>query len=163
MFYGESNQSRKDMKELYADATAPLKKAKQLMNLDSLSAYLRAKFPEREHSNSKEVSRLLKTLASSGFRTIGEIDELIDAGSAAFELFEMQSSPIVRKGRKKGQKRWFTDVGVVRITLEIVSDTFLRENRRNSERKLGHAELEEEIKNVSARYETYRRIIKKSG
>ena len=51
MFYSQSNESRREMKELFENAAPRAQKAKQELNLDTLSAYLATKFPERNLQN----------------------------------------------------------------------------------------------------------------
>jgi hypothetical protein len=90
---------------------------------------------------------------ASGFTTIGEIDEIIDRGEEAFQLYELERPPVVSKGKP----RRFLDVGVVRITLNIFSEKFLREERRRRIDNPG--ELDDDVRKVSINYEKYRRLI----
>lgn len=46
MFYSQSIESRKQMKELFEDTASLEDKAMQELNLDTLSAYLVTKFPD---------------------------------------------------------------------------------------------------------------------
>ena len=153
MFYSQSTQSRKQMKELFEDTTSPEDKARQELNLDSLSAYLKIKFPEREHSESKKLSDLLGPLLASGFTTIGKIDEVIDRGEEAFRVYEQERPPAVSKGKT----RRFSDVGVVRITMSIFSERFVWEDRR---RKIADpVKLEETVRKDWANKEKYRKLV----
>jgi hypothetical protein len=68
MFYSQSNQSRREMKELFEDALPNDQKERQELNLDTLVAYLATKFPERQQSPSKDVSSLLSSLLKSGIQ-----------------------------------------------------------------------------------------------
>lgn len=152
MFYSQSTQSRQQMKELFEDAASREDRARQELNLDSLSAYLKTKFPEREHVESKGVSELLTALLASGYTTIGEIDEIIDRGKDAFRLYEQEKPPI-----EKGKTVRFVDIGVVRITLNIFDERFLREDRRL--KTTDAAQLEEGVRKAWTKYERYRKLI----
>ena len=86
------------------------------INLDSLVAYLQNKLPSRKISDSDSVSELIEELHEAGYQNIGELDDVIDKGSVAFEKYESDNPPIT------GQ---FANVGVVRSTLKIVDNNFL--------------------------------------
>ena len=63
-------------------------KLSQLINLDTLTGYLHSKFPERDHSHPLIISRLFNELSDSNYRTIEDLEELINYGWSAFEAFE---------------------------------------------------------------------------
>ncbi|HEV8430144.1 MAG TPA: hypothetical protein VGQ41_19740 [Pyrinomonadaceae bacterium] len=150
MFYSQSKQSREHMKELFENGASGDEKTAQELNLDSLTAYLAAKFPDRKPLNSKQVSDLLNPLLASGFTTIGKIDEIINKGRVAFERYEQEKPPMVRKGKKNVAGR-FNPVGVVRITMKIMSEKFLREDRRSAS--------SEQIQADWSQYEQYRKLV----
>lgn len=153
MFYSQSTQSRQQMKELFEETTSIEDKARQELNLDSLSAYLKTKFSERKHAGSKGVSELLTALLASGYTTIGELDEVIDRGKEAFRLYEQEKPPFER-----GKRGRFFDIGVVRITLNILDDKFLLEDRR-LRGTTDTAKLKEEVQESWTGYEKYRKLI----
>ncbi|HKY46026.1 MAG TPA: hypothetical protein VJM50_23240 [Pyrinomonadaceae bacterium] len=148
MFYSQSTQSRKQMKELFEDTASLEDKARQELNLDTLSAYLATKFPERNHSGSKDVSILLNSLLTSGYTTVGEIDQLIDRGEQAFRLYEQE------KHTTEGQ---FWDVGVVRVTMHILDDRFIREDGKYF--GVDEGELDEYVRQIKGNYEKYRKLV----
>lgn len=150
MFYSQSNQSRREMKELFEDAAPGDQKAKQELNLDTLSAYLATKFPEREHAAPKDVSVLLSSLLASGYTTIGEIDQLIDKGAQAFRVYEQEKASHVTGSI-------FNVVGVVRVTMNILDDRFLHEDLRSTIAK--EEELKESVQLIKQNYEKYRKLI----
>jgi hypothetical protein len=152
MFYSQSNQSRRYMKELFEDAVPNDQKEKQELNLDTLAAYLATKFPERQHSSSKHVSGLLSSLLKSGYKTIGEIDVLIDRGAQAFRLYEQEKAMSVT-GRQ------FGSVGAVRTTIYILDDRFLREDL--SSFITNEKDLEEAVEQIKKKYEKHRNLIEK--
>lgn len=88
----------------------------QELNLDSLAAYLLRKLPDREHSDPKGMSELVSQLSQAGYKTIGQIDDVLDRAAAAFQAYEREH-PLLPRGR-------FTDVGVARISLSIADDNF---------------------------------------
>jgi len=118
MFYGASKQSQEEMSELFEEAT-PQAKAEQEINLDSLTAYLQTKFPDRKHMGAKAVSVLTNELLRAGYKTIGEIDQIIDSASDAFNLYERELPPAVTSKR-------FTDVRVVRISVQLADENYHR-------------------------------------
>lgn len=85
------------------------------INLDTISAYLKNKFPSRRQSNSN-YSSFVKELIRAEYNTIGEVDIDIDRGAKAFSLYETKHPPEFAGN--------FSDVGVARISLGIVSPAF---------------------------------------
>lgn len=153
MFYGNRIRSRKAMTDLFQDAIAtPDQRAKQLMNLDSLTAFLEAKFRGRIHSDSQGVSDLLTSLLASGYRTIGEIEEVLDSTHATFLRYEKENPPEV----DAGEPEEYNDVGVVRISVGIINDTFIREDARFNDDEHG---LENHIRERRKEYTNYRKMI----
>lgn len=152
MFYSQSNQSRREMKELFQDAVSSDQKEKQELNLDTLAAYLATKFPERQQSPSKDVSSLLSSLLKSGYTTIGEIDALVDRGAQAFGLFEQEKALSVT-GRQ------FGSVGVVRVTMYILDDRFVHEDLSSSSYIHNKGGLKEAVQQLNEKYEKYRNLI----
>lgn len=151
MFYGSRKHSQEKMAEFFEAAT-PEAKAQQEINLDSLSAYLNTKFPDKKHADSARVSRLVSELTSAGYKTIGEIDQIIETGSEAFQLYEEENPPIP-DGR-------FTDVGIVRVSASIVNGEFVRQLITFDEADtLTDAEKETEIQYEIGRYSKYRQML----
>jgi Uncharacterized protein conserved in bacteria len=152
MFYSQSNQSRREMKELFKDAVSNDQKEKQELNLDTLAAYLATKFPERQQSPSKDVSSLLSSLLKSGYTTIGEIDSLVDRGAPAFRLYEQEKTLSVT-GRQ------FGSVGVVRVTMYLLDDRFVHEDLSSSSYIHNEEELKKAVQQLNEKYEKYRNLI----
>lgn len=115
MFYGARQQSKEELIEFFEDAK-PQDKLTQNINLDSLTAYLHQKFPDREHGGSNFVSDLVNELLEFGYNSIGEVEQLIDATSEAFHLYEKE----VNDNKK------FTDVGAVRMSGRIYDKGYNR-------------------------------------
>jgi ppGpp synthetase/RelA/SpoT-type nucleotidyltranferase len=114
LFFKSSKESKAQTMVDVASATK-MQLALQELNLDTLTAYLRARLPNRVQSDSESVSALVNQLSEAGYRTIGQIDELLDKTAAAFKEYERQNPPPSGK---------FADVGVVRISTSLVDKKF---------------------------------------
>jgi ppGpp synthetase/RelA/SpoT-type nucleotidyltranferase len=114
LFFRSSAQSRKQAVRLAMEAEPSL--IKQELNLDTLAAYLAARLPDREVSDSKDYSDLIGQLKSVGYKTIGDVDRLLSRTADAFAAYERT----VTRGNV------FTRSGVVRISGYILSPEFAR-------------------------------------
>jgi putative GTP pyrophosphokinase len=104
---------------------APDPIAESEINLDTMAAYLRAKFPTRKQPDSDAVSELVQQIKQSGYSSIKAVDRDVSRaldGMAAFEKGEL----------RKGQK--LNSVGVVRISLSLVCEE-MRKRRRDPDAK----------------------------
>ena len=81
----------------------------QEINLDTLSAYLARKYPERPQAHISHVSVLVSALRARKLNTLSELDKLLDEKVAFFKVMEAQSFP-----NGKGS---LSSVGVVRLSL----------------------------------------------
>lgn len=97
--------------------------SKQELNLDSLQAYLRFKFPHAREASPVSVSRLLRDLSKSGYKSFDGIEESLtefgklgDAGHRAFKWYE----------KKAGRGRDRHNVGQLRGRLVLVDRSFLK-------------------------------------
>jgi putative GTP pyrophosphokinase len=116
MFFRSSNESREKMVEAFSSPDQPLD---QEINIDSLSAYLLNKFPDRGHSDSSSISALVSELSRAGIKYISDIDRAVDKASEAFLKQENDRPPFSTKGKGR-----FNDVGAVRGSLDIVNQEF---------------------------------------
>lgn len=107
MFYNVSKKSRARMTKLFEEAK-PSVKSDQEINLDSLTAYLMTKLPDRTHADAKDISELVDELLTGGCKTIGDVDKMLDSTAKAFTKYE--------KGKPRTH---FLDVGVVRISKRL--------------------------------------------
>lgn len=119
LFFKSSAQSRKQAVRLAAEAESSL--IKQELNLDTLAAYLATRLPDREASGSKDYSELISQLKAVGYKTIGDVDQILSRASDAFAAYEKERPP----SKPPGSKR-FTRSGVVRISAGILNDDFER-------------------------------------
>ena len=87
------------------------------INLDSLVAYMRDRFPDREQpDDSADISLLVTELAKGGILILGQIDELVSKHWDAFIEGEKQNPPVDPESSEKGL---FAAEGVVRGLLYI--------------------------------------------
>jgi len=93
----------------------------QEINLDSLTAYLRVKFPDRRHSEA--VSELLSELRDSGYTSLLNLDnKLKETLKQALES-EKTKPPRNRETHKPVK---FADVGIVREALTLGDPKYLK-------------------------------------
>lgn len=124
-------------------------KFSQPLNLDTLTAYLHSKFPDRKHSDSNSVSELIYELTESGYKTIRDVEELVNYGLNAFLAYEKDSySP-------KG----YADIGVVRIIGRIVDENF-HSISWSRNKFIPKVKLAEYIKQDAQKLESYRKLLK---
>ena len=121
MFFRSRNESREQLAEAFADAKPPLD---QEINLDNLAAYLASKFPDRKHSNPKELSELISELSEAGVEKISEIDRNLDFAAKAYSVYEAENPPHAETGRK------YSDIGVVRGVFDLINSEFRAIRRR---------------------------------
>ncbi len=89
------------------------------INLDTLSIYLKSKFPDRRHStNIGAISELVEELVAMGYTTIGEVDKDLQRSAEAFRFYEGKYTPRDVETHKPTR---FADIGAVRIALRIVN------------------------------------------
>jgi putative GTP pyrophosphokinase len=91
------------------------------LNLDTLKAFLKKKYPDRENVPSRNVSILVEELVANGYNTLEQLNSDLEKAAKAFEYYEKHFPPFIRGG-KKGK---FADVGVVRYSLSLVNDAYL--------------------------------------
>jgi hypothetical protein len=116
LFFKSSKQSQAQMARLAVESKPRL--AEQEINLDTLTAYLRSRFPERQQSTPGGVSELVQDLRTCGYSTIQDIDTIIERTSDAFLAYEAAHPPSSTVGGR------YLDVGVVRVSVSIVDDRF---------------------------------------
>jgi hypothetical protein len=79
---------------------------------ESMAAFLKAKFPDREHDdNTKLASLLLRDLKSEGIKNYGQLEKIIDDNMKMFDSFEKENPPSNTSNHR------FSDIGVIRIIL----------------------------------------------
>jgi putative GTP pyrophosphokinase len=106
-FYSARQKSKADAEKTVA------RDEEQELNLDTLTSYLKQKFPDRTQSSSDGISKLVKELKSYGYKSVQDLDKAMSRGDKAFQSFEDRHPP--SSGR-------FAAEGVVRVTDRIVHD-----------------------------------------
>ena len=116
MFFKSSEEAKQIAEE---KASTPQLEMEEI-NYNTLEAYLLAKYKDREHGNPEIMSILIEELQKSGYRTIKQLDEVLKRSEKAFKANEKDNPPGGEKGRR------FIDVGVVRVSLCIADENYLR-------------------------------------
>ena len=87
------------------------------INLDTLTAYLKKKYPTRDSTSSVGISDFVEELVASGYQTISRLDSDLDRSKEAFIIYEAENPP--RPGPQ------YADAGVVRLVPSIANEEFL--------------------------------------
>lgn len=101
----------------------------QAINLDSLIAYLRYKFPKREKVDSESYSSLSSDLRKFGYQNLVQLNSKVDAALHVFDEYENEiSANAVKEMKIKGIH--LKDVGVVRHILDLTDDAVWKTRRK---------------------------------
>jgi ppGpp synthetase/RelA/SpoT-type nucleotidyltranferase len=117
MFFRSSKVSRR---KAVAEVGAILHAKPAEINLDTLTAYLTRRYPDRGHGDATGTSLLVEELKKGGITTIDVLERELERGKRAFLAREKKYPPWIQGG---GPRR-FVDVGVVRSTLAIFNPAF---------------------------------------
>ncbi|MGD0349241.1 MAG: hypothetical protein ABSB84_02855 [Verrucomicrobiota bacterium] len=115
MFFKSSKISRK---RASGAVHRPKETSNTEINFDTMSAYLKKQFPNRERSDAVMIGMVIEEMNKAGIKSINVLDEKLQLGANAFAAYEQKYPPYAKQGNK------FLDVGVVRITLQIVDEAF---------------------------------------
>lgn len=113
MFFRQRERSREQVAEK-AEAE-DLSNAE--LNLDTLAAFLVARYSDREHAESGYVSELLDELTKTHYTTIGQLTSDLDRTAKAFAQYESDLP--------RGPGGRYPDTTVVRASLLILGGPFL--------------------------------------
>jgi putative GTP pyrophosphokinase len=119
MFY----KSRESNIEQIVESIEVDKNYHQSINIDSLTAYLQTKFPDREHGSANIISVLVNELITAGYEKLDQLDEALDRAYSTFLLYEKEYPPYSEDG---GQ---YANIGVVRISLALADEKFYQLRR----------------------------------
>lgn len=121
MFFKSSKTSHKQ-------ASVAVKKQKGTLdveiNFDTLTAYLKKEYPTREHSDASITGILIEELNKAGIKSLKVLNEKLRLGAKAFAAYEKKYPPFLTIGNDVKGVCKFMDVGVVRITLQIIDETY---------------------------------------
>src|ERR1044072_8457448 len=129
LFFEQRKQRKEEIANVFEKGNKDESLA-QPINLDTLIAYLANKFPKRKSPPVEKVSNYVNFLRESSFKTIGEIDEVIEKTKDAFHKFE-DDNPFVFD-LSKGQ---FSSLGVLGYSLQIYSPEHTKILLKNSRSK----------------------------
>lgn len=116
LFFRSSSRSRKQA-ERRIEQGSDL--SKEEINLDTLTAFLRKKYRQREQSNTAAISELLQEIVGVGYVSLAELEKDLDNTKKAFDYYESKYPPVTKNME-------FADVGVVRISLCIKNENFAK-------------------------------------
>lgn len=113
LFYGERQKSKQSAKQ----SVHEIPTAGQELNLDTLTAFLYKRYPDRKRSNTAGISELVGELVEAGYTTLDKLHEALETAVDAFRHYEREHPP-TNKNKK------FIDIGVVRISLAIFDSNY---------------------------------------
>lgn len=118
---------------------------KEEINLDTMTAYLRRKYPDRGYSDTKTISGIAEELRAAGYARIDQLDLALKRSARAFEEFERKAVERIKRGVPERATKitlpHFFDGAAVRISLSIADDKYLDARKaRGSAAKLEHFE-----------------------
>lgn len=125
LFFRKGQESRLLIEQKAHDTSAM---TGQEINLDTLATYLKQEFPDREHGGPEEVSKLVEELVAAGYTTIGELDADLQRSMNAFSIYEAKYPPMDMTDIETDEPAEYVDVGVVRASLRIANEKFLKES-----------------------------------
>lgn len=104
----DRKQAKKEEVPEHLEEEVPL--LDQPINPDSLTEYLHEKFPNRAHTDSHNISQIVRDLSETGYKLLKDVDDMIVKSKNAFDLYERDFFK---------SENYFNDVGVVRVSAEI--------------------------------------------
>ena len=122
-FFKSREESRATITKLFQK---PEPQLDQEINLDSLTAYLHKKLPNRRHAEPKFVSELIGELSRAGYSKIRAIEDTLEKAWQGVLAHEKTFAYFL-------QGEGFADVGVVRAAFDITDHNFLRLRRASYE------------------------------
>lgn len=114
-FYAARLNSKKAAEKTVDDSVA------EEINLDTVSAYLDTKYPDRDSVSPEIISMFVQELKLAGYKSIKEVDLDIDRGATAFGEFEKKH--VLETGG-------YAAVGAARLSLSLASDAFNKASTR---------------------------------
>lgn len=116
-------QAGEKSKEIAESTTDRIEKRKDNeINLDTLSAFLKLKYPDRFNYDPDNISLLIDELVKAEYKSINDIEKDLDRAKEAFEYYEKKHPPT----SEQGNKEIYADIGVVRVSLSIVNEKFMK-------------------------------------
>ncbi|WP_028349012.1 GTP pyrophosphokinase [Bradyrhizobium murdochi] len=124
-FYAARVDSKKDAERsiLALDTTE--------INLDTVTAFLRRKFPDRRQTHEDSYSTFVRELKRAGFQSLVDVEREIDRAHGAFLEYEKLHPPT--------KQRQYADLGVARLSLGLASKKYysqIKKDRKTQPDKL---------------------------
>lgn len=94
------------------------------INLDTLTAFLGRKYPDRKHSDAEAASKLVQEVVAAGYSSLEQVAKDVDKAAKAFEYYEARFPP--------ADTPKYADIGVVRASLSIVNDRYFEARKLGS-------------------------------
>ncbi|WP_068982852.1 GTP pyrophosphokinase [Lysinibacillus xylanilyticus] len=88
----------------------------QQLNLDSLTAYLHTKFPDRRNAKSEDISQLITELIECDYKTVESVDRIVENNFETFLKYEELYHPNFQS--------FYADVGVIRILFSLADENY---------------------------------------
>ena len=151
MFYKTREKSQTSIHNIFETAS-PQKVANQELNLDTLKAFLDKRFLDRGKAATSGISEVLVELIESGYKTIGEVSNLVDTTIDAALAYETQHPPY--KGK-------YNPLGILRACAGINDDVFVRVQYSLMAKRQGKHVDEDSIAKRIQDYEEFRSLMKK--
>jgi hypothetical protein len=101
-------QAKKEEMPEHLEEEVPL--LDQAINPGSLTEYLYEKFPDRAHSDPRDIPQIVRDLSETGYKLLKDVDDMIEKSKNAFTQYERDLFK---------RDNYFNDVGVVRVSAEI--------------------------------------------
>lgn len=118
---------------------------KEEINLDTLTAYLRSRYPRRKPLEPPAISNLIEEMRSVGYTEIQQLEVALQKSEKAFREYEKETPPFDVKR--------YSPVGVVRVSLSIADEKYLKYRYKFKE-----DEKDKTLKNwINKRMEEYRK------
>jgi hypothetical protein len=97
------------------------------INLDTVSAYLMLRYPDREHAERALVSEFVEEISNAGYEDLGQLAAALRRGEAEFERYEAENPP--DPDEPGGEPiAAYRDLGAARISLAMADEGY-REQR----------------------------------
>lgn len=116
LFYNASKDSNKAMSKSFRQTKPNLNIE---INFDSLTEYLKTRFPDRMQADSNSLSKLATEMSEGGYLSISQIDKAINFAYDTFLDVEKE-----KPAKANGWKFRYGVVGVVRYIMRLVNDKY---------------------------------------
>lgn len=134
LFFRSSQEAKKSAEEKAQNFT---KMKEEEINLDTLTAYLHNRYPDRRHADPRVISNLVEELIAAGYTKFSKLE---------FNL--KRSEKVIKEFEKKFMTSGLNDVGVVSMSLLIADENYIK-----------HTKIQPP-KEIHALFKKYRTLIK---